>query len=286
MMSRRRHWREVTVRSNGGGMSFALSCTLSNRIAAVGLVGSAQTLPWTWCEDHRPVPMINFHGTADRLTPYKGGVSWVSPGHRGFPNQLTWTANWAQRNHCAPNPVDSVVAPDVTRRLYTRCADDATVVLYSVRGGGHTWPGGGPMPEWYVGRTSRSIDASSEMWAFFREHPLRIYVLTKNPAAAVLKASLDSIDTAATARAVATGTAATARTREQMIALVNDPTMLRGLRFDYLNSLAVLPCTSVRALITGPTQDVTTAFERARKELASKVFRNPRLAACTSYLLQ
>jgi poly(3-hydroxybutyrate) depolymerase len=36
--------------SNGGGMSFALSCTLSNRIAAVGLVGSAQTLPWRWCE--------------------------------------------------------------------------------------------------------------------------------------------------------------------------------------------------------------------------------------------
>jgi polyhydroxybutyrate depolymerase len=31
--------------SNGGGMSFALSCTMSNRIAAVGLVGSAQLLP-------------------------------------------------------------------------------------------------------------------------------------------------------------------------------------------------------------------------------------------------
>src|SRR5439155_18562429 len=35
--------------SNGGGMSFALSCTLSDRIAAVGMVASAQTLPWTWC---------------------------------------------------------------------------------------------------------------------------------------------------------------------------------------------------------------------------------------------
>jgi hypothetical protein len=33
--------------------------------------------------------------------------------------------------------------------------------------------GGGPMPEWYVGPTSRSIDASSVMWLFFREHPLR-----------------------------------------------------------------------------------------------------------------
>ena len=117
--------------------------------------------------------MINFHGTADRATPYKGGSSWVDPGDQGFPDQSTWTANWAQRNRCAPTPVDSVLAPDITRRLYAHCADNATVVLYSIRGGGHTWPGGGPMPEWYVGRTSHSIDASREMWVFFREHPLR-----------------------------------------------------------------------------------------------------------------
>ena len=51
--------------SNGGGMAFVLSCTLSDRIAAVGLVASAQLLPWSWCTDPRPVPMIAFHGTAD-----------------------------------------------------------------------------------------------------------------------------------------------------------------------------------------------------------------------------
>jgi polyhydroxybutyrate depolymerase len=59
--------------SNGGGMSFALSCTLSNRIAAVGMVAAAQTLPWSWCTDPRPVPMIAFHGTADPDVPYNGG---------------------------------------------------------------------------------------------------------------------------------------------------------------------------------------------------------------------
>jgi polyhydroxybutyrate depolymerase len=46
------------------------------------------------------------------------------------------------------------------------------VVLYTVRGGGHTWPGGSPLPEWFVGRTTASIDATSLMWAFFSEHPL------------------------------------------------------------------------------------------------------------------
>ena len=158
--------------SNGGGMAFALSCTLSHRIAAVGLVASAQLLPWKWCSDRHPVPMIDFHGTADPEVPYKGGSSWVAPGHRGFPNQLTWAANWAQRNRCAPEPIDSAVAPDVTRRAYTHCADGADVVLYTLQGGGHTWPGGGPLPEWYVGVTNRSIDATGTMWDFFREHPL------------------------------------------------------------------------------------------------------------------
>jgi poly(3-hydroxybutyrate) depolymerase len=70
-------------------------------------------------------------------------------------------------------PVDSVVAMDVTRLEYTECAVDAAAVLYPTKGGGHTWPGGQPLPQWFAGRTSNSIDASSLMWAFVRAHRLR-----------------------------------------------------------------------------------------------------------------
>ncbi len=157
--------------SNGGGMAFVLSCTLADRIAAVGVVAPAIFLPWSACPDRRAVPMIAFHGTADRLTRYNGGPSWVA--RRRLPSIPAWTATWARRNGCGPDPVDSVVAADVTRREYVRCADDAAVVLYTVHGGGHTWPGGKPLPEWFAGSTTTSIDASSEMWAFFRAHPLR-----------------------------------------------------------------------------------------------------------------
>jgi polyhydroxybutyrate depolymerase len=157
--------------SNGGGMAFVLSCTLSHRIAAIGAVAAAQLLPWAWCADTRPVPMIAFHGTGDRITPYSGGTVWIAP--KPFPSVPEWTANWARRNRCGPKPVDSVVATDVSRRSYSNCADDATVVLYTIHGGGHTWPGGKPLPEWLLGPTSRSIDATAKMWAFFREHPLR-----------------------------------------------------------------------------------------------------------------
>lgn len=159
--------------SNGGGMAFVLSCTLSDRIAAVGMVAAAQSLPWTWCTDHRPVSMIAFHGTADPIVPYHGGPSGdpFNPVKDTFPDVQEWAASWARRNRCGANPVVSaVVAPDVTRFEYMHCPEDARVMLYAVQGGGHSWPGGKPLPEWWVGPTSNRIDATSQMWAFFREH--------------------------------------------------------------------------------------------------------------------
>lgn len=156
--------------SNGGAMTFALSCRLSHRIAAVGTVSAGQDQqPSSWCAGARPVPLINFHGAAD-VVPYHGGNVWASP--RPFPSVLTWTADWARRNRCGPAPVESAVAADVTRLEYTHCADDATVVLYTILGGGHAWPGGKPLPTWLVGPTSHSIDATSQMWTFFAEHRL------------------------------------------------------------------------------------------------------------------
>ena len=155
--------------SNGGAMAFALSCRLSRRIAAVGTVSAAQDQPCSWCDAPRPMPLINFHGTSD-LVPYGGGKVWASP--RPFPSVLTWTAGWARRNRCASTPIETSVASDVTRLQYVDCAGSAAVVLYTIREGGHAWPGGRPLVPWLLGRTSRSIDATSLMWEFFREHPL------------------------------------------------------------------------------------------------------------------
>jgi polyhydroxybutyrate depolymerase len=157
--------------SNGGGMAFVLSCTLSDRIAAVGMVSAGLDPGWDWCKDHRPVPVIAFHGTADPVCLYNGGWSKLAGG--AFPSVPGSIANWSRRNQCGPNPVESTFAPDVTRLQYTDCADNAGVVLYTVRGEGHQWPGGKRVPaEWMLGPYSGSIDATRQMWAFFREHQL------------------------------------------------------------------------------------------------------------------
>lgn len=154
--------------SNGGGMAFAVSCELADRVAAIGVVAPAIFLPWMSCRDHRPVPIIAFHGTADSAVPYTGGESWVAP--VVFPAIEAWTERWGVRNACR-GWSDSTVAADVVRREYRGCA--APVVLFRIDGGGHTWPGGGDFPEWFVGRTTRSIDASAEMWSFYRPHRVR-----------------------------------------------------------------------------------------------------------------
>lgn len=158
--------------SNGGGMSFVLSCTLSDRIAAIGLVDAALTLPFNWCRDDRPIPMIAFHGNSGEAAPYKGGSSWVSLGRRIFQDVEGFTAGWARRNHCDGPPRIAPAASDVTRIAYEDCKSNAPVILFRLEGGGHTWPGGGHIAKWFVGETNRNIDASAVMWDFFEQHPL------------------------------------------------------------------------------------------------------------------
>ena len=153
--------------SNGGGMSFALSCRMPDRFAAVGMVGAALLLPSTWCKSTTPMPMIGIHGLRDTAAPYHGGSSWIVPRVAPF---LSFGADWARRNRCAPDGQDVETRDGVTLREYGQCANGATVALYTLRDGGHTWPGGQELPEWFLGKTVMDFDATAEMWRFFEAH--------------------------------------------------------------------------------------------------------------------
>lgn len=155
--------------SNGGGMAFVLSCTLADRIAAIGAVAAAQSLPWEWCQDRHPLPMLAIHGTTDPVVPYRGGKVWIAPDP--FPSVVTWAANWAQRNRCNGDPLRTRRSADVAVSTYGNCADGASVVLYTISGGGHAWPGGKPLWFPFVGPQTDAIDATATLWAFFAAHP-------------------------------------------------------------------------------------------------------------------
>ena len=160
--------------SNGGGMALVLSCTLSKRIAAIGLVAAAAADPTVSCKSHRPVPTIAFHGTADFIVPFEGGPVGGPFKYHGvvFLSVREWIARLSKRNDCTSGPEESVAAPGVARVEHFGCADNASVTLYVIQAGGHTWPGGKPMPEWLVGPTSDAVDATAETWTFFRNHAL------------------------------------------------------------------------------------------------------------------
>ena len=154
--------------SNGGGMSFVLSCKLSERIAAFGSVAGAYSLPWGDCNPARPLPAIVFHGTADPIVPYQGGLA----GRSGFslPSIPDWVDEFARRNGCDAAPQDLEATGDVSGVQYMNCAGE--VIFYTIAEGGHSWPGGGYLPKIIVGNTSHDIDASRTMWEFFQKHPL------------------------------------------------------------------------------------------------------------------
>ena len=56
------------------------------------------------------------------------------------------------------------------RSAYAGCGEGREVRLYTIEGGGHTWPGG-PQAGRSMGRSSRDIDATRTMLDFFDRHP-------------------------------------------------------------------------------------------------------------------
>jgi polyhydroxybutyrate depolymerase len=154
--------------SGGGRMTSQLGCDASTVFAAVGpLSGLRRPVP---CPATRPVPVISFHGTADPVDPYAGH------------GQAYWTYSvptaarrWAAGDRCRSGPTVTHPDPTVTRSAWSGCAGGSAVVLYTVAGMGHRWPGGTPLPRRYdrlLGPPSDAIDANAVLWAFFDAHPM------------------------------------------------------------------------------------------------------------------
>lgn len=156
--------------SNGGGMTFLLSCSMSDRIAAIGTVAGAYSLPWNECHPSRPVPAIVFHGTADPIVPYQGGLSGDS--RFNLPAISGWVEKLAGRNGCKGSPVEIPTSGEVSGVQYGNCDKNTAVVFYTIAGGGHTWPGGKPLPKLITGRTTMDINATKTIWDFFQQHPM------------------------------------------------------------------------------------------------------------------
>lgn len=160
----------ATGMSNGGAMSTALACRAADRFAAVGPVAVLLYLP-DCANSARPVAVAGFMGTDDAVVPYAGGrVNCCN--NPTLPSALDSMTKFARRNACADRPVESRPAPSVLlRRWSAGCTAGAAVDFYTLEGGGHTWPGAAvDVPR--LGVTTKEVDATDVLWAFFRDHPL------------------------------------------------------------------------------------------------------------------
>jgi poly(3-hydroxybutyrate) depolymerase len=62
----------------------------------------------------------------------------------------------------------------VKKEIYNQCKDGKKVILYTIEGGGHTWPGGLQyLPERIIGKTSKDLDANQLIWDFFKESSIK-----------------------------------------------------------------------------------------------------------------
>ena len=169
----------VTGFSNGAAMTLRLACELGDRIAPIGTVAAPVSRSLSTCQPKRAMPLIAFHGTQDPIVPYPGTAPGEAQDRRSGKEHIPtpsllpaneWINLWAEQNGC--NAAAHSLAPrgDVAGIVYEDCMRNASVIFYSIDGGGHTWPGGRVIP--FVGKTTEDISASVAMWAFFEQHPL------------------------------------------------------------------------------------------------------------------
>lgn len=160
--------------SNGGMMAYRLACELSNRFAAVAPVAGAMNV--FKCEPPSRLSLTVFHALDDKQLPYKGGLP--EKGVRSIvgrtldPDASVGDAMkfWLKHNYCRNFPGIEDMG-DVSRITYF-CAEDRHVVLNTLKTGGHSWPGGKKIRE-SGDEPNKKINATEEIWRFFRNHPPR-----------------------------------------------------------------------------------------------------------------
>ena len=168
----------VTGISNGGFLTERMACDRADLVAAVAPVAATIGKQFaSTCRPSRPVSVMDIHGTADPLVPYAGGVMTVLGASSTIISAQQVFAGWTSRDECTGAPTKRalpVVVKDGTSITVTSaagCPARVGVELWTVVGGGHTWPGGTQyLSERLVGKVSHQVSAPKVIWSFFAAH--------------------------------------------------------------------------------------------------------------------
>ena len=181
--------------SNGGFFAQVLACCIPDKIAAAGVVASTMMdRTQAMMQGSKAVPIVFFLGTDDPLLPWADGrtkdigklgealglssLGSIDNGLArvgGLLNVPETIAFWTAHNNCSGSPQvtqeadrDSRDGTTIKKESYGSSSNQ--VVLYTIEGGGHTWPGCPNLSaiSGLTGKISQDMDASAVMWEFFR----------------------------------------------------------------------------------------------------------------------
>lgn len=172
----------VTGGSNGGMMAHRLGCEITSKLAAIAPIIS--NLPEKVAETAKPrgpLPVLLINGTADPLVPFKGGHVTVLGKKFGRVLSTDETVRFWSKNNRLSDKTSIEKLPDrdpdddstVTLIRHGDPKSPAPVVVYEIRGGGHTIPGSPQPPRGrrLVGPTNHDIASAEVIWTFFSQFP-------------------------------------------------------------------------------------------------------------------
>lgn len=159
--------------SNGGMMAYYLAAQMSDLIAAIAVVSAAAgvhpvrsphalTIP----DPLAPVPLIGFHGLKDRHIPYEGGEGKRTRDILAFISVEQSLGFWIRANDCGSKPDWEALKEGAVMKASYTCHDQADVVFFIIRDGGHSWPAEGECAD-----SGDCISATDLIWEFFLAHP-------------------------------------------------------------------------------------------------------------------
>ncbi|MBS1956382.1 MAG: prolyl oligopeptidase family serine peptidase [Cyanobacteria bacterium SZAS-4] len=172
--------------SNGGFFSQYLALTLPGTFAAIASVAASLEIPmYTKLKSEKPISVLLIHGDDDDVVPFTGGSIGVSgvmdeKTVRKCTSAAQAVQFWVKADQCSDKNCTTGVTDakpkdgtQALRKVYSGGKDGVEVVSITVLNGGHTWPGGWQyLPEAIVGKTSRAVNATDEMWNLFQRHHL------------------------------------------------------------------------------------------------------------------
>ena len=139
--------------SNGGMMAYGLACQ-GDLVAAAGIMSGIML--GSECDESRYTSIIHVHGTDDGALPYEGNAEYASVADT--------IAYWVAHNEISsPDPITTELdGGQVVRDEYLDGAEDTSVVLYTVQGGGHVW----------FDQNIGGVSPNEILWSFLSQYDL------------------------------------------------------------------------------------------------------------------